>query len=71
MDSFYSQRIYNLLNEYLPKIDSWFSSLDSTVSSIENISSGFVEFFEDYKILLLIIAVCLLLGRFISKEWLS
>lgn len=67
----YSQRIYNLLNEYLPKIDSWFSSLDSTLSRIENISSGFVEFFEDYKILLLIIAACVLLGRFISKEWLS
>lgn len=71
MDNYYSQRIYYLLNEYLPKIDSWFSSLDSTVSRIENISSGFVEFFEDYKILLLIIAVCVLLGRFISKEWLS
>ena len=67
----YSQRIYNLLNEYLPKFDTWFNTIDSTVSTIESVTSGFVQFFEDYKILLLIIAACLLLGRFVSKEWLS
>lgn len=70
-DSYYSQRIYDLLNEYLPKIDSWFEDLDNGVSSIQSTLTGFVEFLDDYKVLLLIIAAVLLLGRFVSKEWLS
>lgn len=70
-DNYYSQQIYNLLNNYLPKIDTTLKSLDSLVEDIFDTVSGFVSFLDDYKILLLIIAAVLLLGRFVSKEWLS
>lgn len=70
-DNYYSQQIYNLLNNYLPKIDTTLNSLDSLVEDISDTVSGFVSFLDDYKILLLIIASVLLLGRFVSKEWLS
>lgn len=67
----YSERIYNLLNQYLPGISSKLDSINSAVGDIFDIVSSFTQFLNDYKILLMIIAAVLLLGRFVSKEWLS